>query len=406
MEQARKGAGGEGRDQRVGEGPEHQQRDQRCRGEPEVRSGPRDDRRGGEAEYPGDDRADRQPEREPDQEAQDEAPALTGHQRPALGEHRSGRPLAEQDEVQRQRPADQRPSENEGEQQQDRPDHQGGGHECARPLGQIVVDVELGEIVPGDQQPEQKERRRDQQHPGQQPRREAEERRCTHHDAPEAGPKPRQRAFLARMDHGGHHGDVQHRAEDDDARHHNRAGEPDRREQQLGNVLVGQRGLVRQADAEAQDRGGDRHDDRRQKQPVGQVRRDQRPAEAPCLPPAITHRAEIAHAPLPATGPAAAGSHPEPAGRGCLLRFLARAQRGKGEIDDDLLAPAVGAGQRFLAAEGVDEIDAVQRHGCTAEALRLLAGKGAFEHLAVDVEASGDLLAGLDAFRFSTKIAR
>ena len=234
MEQARKGAGGEGRDQRVGEGPEHQQRDQRCRGEPEVRSGPRDDRRGGEADYPGDDRADRQPEREPDQEAQDEAPALTGHQRPALGEHRSGWPLAEQDEVQRQRPADQRPPENEGEQQQDRPDHQGGGHERARPLGQIVVDVELREIVPGDQQREQKERRGDQQHAGQQPGREAEERRRTCHDAPEPGPEPRQRAFLARMDHGGHHGDVQHRAKDDDARHHHRAGDPDRREQAAG----------------------------------------------------------------------------------------------------------------------------------------------------------------------------
>ena len=345
--------------------------------------------------------------REPDQEAQDEAPALTGHQRPALGEHRSGRPLAEQDEVQRQRPADQRPPENEGEQQQDRPDHQGGGHECARPLGQIVVDVEFREIVPGDQQREQKERRGDQQHAGQQPGREAEERRRPRHDAPEAGPKPRQRAFLARMDHGGHHGDVQHRAKDDDARHHHRAGDPDRREQQLGNVLIGQRGLVRQADAEPQDRGGDRHDDRSQKQSVGQVRRDQRPAEAPGLSPAITHRPEIAHAPLPDTGPAAGR---EPPG-GCLRRFLASAQRGKrisgaGEIDNDLLAPAVGAGQRFLAAEGIDEIGAVQRHGRTAEALRLRAGKCAFEHLAVDVEASGDLLAGLDAFRFSTKIAR
>ena len=41
-------------------------------------------------------------------------PALTGHQRPALGEHRSGWPLAEQDEVQRQAPSRSAPARERG----------------------------------------------------------------------------------------------------------------------------------------------------------------------------------------------------------------------------------------------------------------------------------------------------
>ena len=228
---------------------------------------------------------------------------MAGHQRPALGEHGPGAPPGEQDEVQRHGPAAQRAPEKEGEQQEDRAEHQGSRHELGRPLRKVVVDVELGEVMPRDQQSRQHEGGRDQQHAGQQPGREAEERRRARQNAAEAGPQPRQRAFLARVDHAGHHGDVQHGADDCDARHHHRAGEPERRDEQQRDVLIGQGGLIGQADAEPQGRGGDRRNDRRQQQPVGQMHRDQRPAEAPCHPPAIPHRPEIAHPPLLATGP-------------------------------------------------------------------------------------------------------
>ena len=116
--------------------------------------------------------------------------------------------------MQRQRPADQRPPEKEGKHQKDRADDQGSGHELGRPLRQIVVDVEFGEKMPGDQQSDQNKGRGDQQHPAQQPGRKTEERRRPRDHAPKSGPQPRQRALLARMDHAGHQGDVQHGADD------------------------------------------------------------------------------------------------------------------------------------------------------------------------------------------------
>ena len=167
--------------------------------------------------------------------------------------------------------------------------------------------------MPCDQQCGQNEGRGDQQHTGEKPDRKSEERLCPRRHAPKSGPQPGQRMLLAGVDHAGHHGDVQHGADDDNARHHHRRGEPDRREQQEGDVLIGQRGLIGHADTQSENRRGERDNDRRQKQPVGEMCA---PAAHESATPPASHRAptEIAHPVLrPSTSAPRSGcrtSHP------------------------------------------------------------------------------------------------
>ena len=94
---------------------------------------------------------------------------------------------------------------------------------------------------------------------------------------------------------------------------------------------------------------------------------------------------------------------PRRAGVDAYLRFLASAKGSKsrigaGEIDDHLFPFAIADGQRLVVGEIIDEIGVVHGYGRPAEACGLLAGEGAFEDSAVDVEGGGYLLAGFDAF--------